>query len=123
MKIPDHYLPVMPYLILKDAQGFLDFAKAVFGAEEQLIVPGEADRGIMHGELRVGDAVIMFAGATAEWGEKTAGMYIYVKDVDKVYAAALAQGARSLMHPEKKDYGYTAGFEDPFGNQWWIVQP
>jgi len=122
MNIPTQYLPVMPYLILRDAQGFLDFSKAVFGAQEQLIVPAEGGRGIMHGELRIHDAVIMFAGATDDWKEKSAGMYIYVPEVDSVYQAALARGARSLMAPEKKEYGYTAGFEDPYGNQWWIVE-
>jgi len=121
MKIPSQYLPVMPYLILRDAPGFLRFAREVFGATEQLIVPDE-DRGIMHGELKIGDAVIMFAGATDQWTEKSAGMYLYITGVDKVFQAALDRGAQSLMPPERKDYGYTAGFNDPYGNQWWIVE-
>ncbi len=122
MKIPEHYLPVMPYLILKEAEAFSRFLKTVFGATEQLIVPGAEGRGIMHGELKIHNAVIMFAEAGESWGEKTAGMFIYVKNVDKVYEEALRQGARSLQAPENKDYGYSGGFEDPFGNHWWIVQ-
>lgn len=122
MKIPDNYLPVMPYIIIDDAPGFLQFTKTVFGATEQLIVPGEDGRAIMHGEIKIGDAVIMFAGGNAQWGSKTSGMFIYVEDADKVYKTALAHGATSLMEPVRQDYGYSGGFEDPYGNHWWICQ-
>ncbi|GAL83317.1 transposase [Sporocytophaga myxococcoides] len=121
MNIPKNYLPVMPYLILKEAKAFMDFAKRVFEAKEQLIVPGENET-IMHGELKIHDAIIMFAQAGEIWTEKTAGMYIYVTDVNKVYQKALENGSTTLMAPEKKEYGYSGGFEDPFGNHWWIVE-
>ena len=49
-------------------------------------------------------------------------MFIYVQGVDAVYAKGIANGAKSLMLPEKKEYGYTGGFEDSWGNQWWIVE-
>lgn len=122
MKIPDNYLPVMPYLIMDKAGSFLDFAKKVFGAKEQLIVPAEDDRGIMHGEIKIHNAVIMFANSTETWKQKTSGMFIYVENVDNVYMAALEMGAKSLEQPIQKSYAYAAGFEDPFGNQWWINQ-
>ena len=64
----------------------------------------------------------MFAGSSDKFSEKPAGMYIYVENVDDVYQRALENGAKSLVPPETKEYGYTAGFEDPFGNQWWVVQ-
>ena len=123
MEIPKEYLPVMPYLILNEAEAFRKFAKTVFGATEQLIVPGEGDRGIMHGELRIHDAVVMFAQAGDMWKEKSAGMFIFVDDVDAVYKRAIDESATSLYAPMTQEYGYTAGFEDPFGNQWWIVKP
>jgi len=122
MKIPENYLPVMPYIIIDDAVAFLDFAKKVFGASEQLIVLGEDGRGIMHGEIKIGDAVLMLANSNKNWGSKTSGMFIYVEDADKVYKAGLVHGATSLMEPVKQDYGYSGGFEDPFGNHWWICQ-
>lgn len=122
MKIPSEYLPVMPYLILKDSKGFLKFAKEIFGATEQMIVPAEDGTHIMHGEIKIFDAVIMFAQANENWSEKPAGMYIYLEEVNHVYSKAISCGAKSLMLPDKKEYGYTAGFEDPFGNQWWIVE-
>lgn len=122
MKIPSEYLPVMPYLILKDSKGFLKFAKEIFGATEQMIVPAEDGASIMHGEIKIFDAVIMFAQANESWSEKPAGMYIYLADVNHVYSHAMSKGSKTLMLPDKKEYGYTAGFEDPFGNQWWIVE-
>lgn len=121
MKIPPQYLPVVPYLILDDSKKFLDFAKYVFAATEQHIA--RHDNGdIMHGEIRIFDAVIMFSQASENWGTKPAGMFLYVENVDQTYEAGLRYDAVSLMPPEQKDYGYTAGFEDPFGNQWWLVQ-
>ncbi|MES2485277.1 MAG: VOC family protein [Bacteroidota bacterium] len=123
MKIPENYLPVMPYIIINEAPAFLEYTKKVFGATEQMIVPGEDGRAIMHGEIKIGDAVIMFANASAQWAEKTSGMFIYVEDVNRVYNAAVEQGGTSLQKPLQQDYGFSAGFEDPFGNQWWITQP
>jgi uncharacterized glyoxalase superfamily protein PhnB len=121
MNIPKQYLPVMPYLIVRDARAFMLFMKNVFGATEQILVPRD-EKKIMHGELRIGEAVIMFADATEEFNERPAGMFIYIHDMNKNYAAALANGAKSLRPPAKTEYGYTAGFEDPFGNQWWVVE-
>ena len=122
MKIPEQYLPVMPYLMVDNAQGLLSFAKTVFGATEQLIVPTEDDK-IMHGEIRIGDAVIMFADATDQWKTKPAAMYMYVKDVKEVYNSALKNGAKNLEEPGQKDYGFSAGFEDPYGNHWFVAEP
>jgi PhnB protein len=121
MNIPEQYLPVMPYLILEDASAFLEFAKSVFGAKEQLIVPA-ADNKIMHGELKIHDAVIMFANSGANWNEMPSAMYMHVLDVKVIYEKAMELGAKSLGEPGHKEYGYTAGFEDPFGNQWFVVE-
>lgn len=121
MNIPSQYLPVMPYLILNKSVDFIEFAKAIFNAKEQLIVARE-DKSIRHGEIKIGEAVIMIAQSTQHWHQKTAGMFIYVENVDVVYKLAIQKGSKSLQEPIQQDYGYTAGFEDPFGNQWWINQ-
>lgn len=76
----------------------------------------------MHGELKIGDAVIMYADATEKYEARPSGMFIYIESVDEVYKAAMAKDTKSLMVPQKMDYGYTAGFQDDFGNQWWIVE-
>ncbi|HTB32051.1 MAG TPA: VOC family protein [Bacteroidia bacterium] len=122
MKIPAQYLPVMPYLIIKDAKAFKTFMVEVFGATEQYLAP-RAEHLIMHGELKIGDAIIMYADATEKYGARPAGMFIYVESVDGIYTKALEKGAKSLTPPAKMDYGYSGGFEDAWGNQWWIVEP
>ena len=121
MKIPKEYLPIMPYLIIPNARGFVNFMKAVFDAKEQLVID-RTETLIMHGELRIHDAVIMFADATEQFKERAAGMFIYVIGVDDIYSKAIANGATMLMKPVKQEYGYTAGFQDTWGNQWWIVE-
>ncbi|MEI9943070.1 MAG: VOC family protein [Chitinophagaceae bacterium] len=95
--------------------------KNVFGATEQAIVPREEGI-IMHGELRIGDNVIMFADQTGQFAAKPAGVFIYVDSVDETYKKALEEGATSIMPPSQQSYGYTCGFRDPFGNDWWAAQ-
>lgn len=121
MQIPSQYNRLMPYLIIPRAYEFITFMKDVFGATEQIIVP-RSEGMIMHAELRIGDGVIMLADTTEEFAPKPAGIYIYVDDVDKIYQKALAAGAESTMEPMEQSYGYTCGFLDPFGNDWWPVE-
>jgi len=122
MKIPQHYLPVMPYIIIDKASEFLDFTKKVFNATEQIIVPGEGNRKIMHGEIKIFDAVIMFAQTPDNFSERPCGMFIYVDNVNAIYEKAMVENAITLMPPSQQEYGFTAGFQDLYGNQWWIVE-
>lgn len=118
MKVPEQYNSLMPYLIIYRATEFINFMKEVFGATEQAMVP--RDEGlIMHGELRLGDSVIMVADATDLFPAKPAGIFVYVESVDEVYKKALAAGSTSTMAPSLQSYGYSCGFRDSFGNDWW----
>ena len=38
MAAPDYYNQIMPYLVMPDAEKFIAFIKAVFDAEEKLVV-------------------------------------------------------------------------------------
>jgi len=122
MKIPEQYNQLMPYLILKGTDGFKNFMAKVFDAKEQLMVPGE-DGAVMHGELRIGKAVIMFAEAGGQFSVMNAGMYIHVADADATYKKDLAAGDVTVegQEPSDKEYGRTCGVKDPFGNTWWIT--
>lgn len=111
----------MPYMIVPNAYQFIDFMKEVFDATQQLMVPREEGI-IMHGELCMGDAVIMFADATEQFAARPAGIFIYVDNVEDTYSKALAAGAFSTMPLTKMDYGYSCGFKDVFGNDWWPVE-
>lgn len=119
MQIPEQYLPVMPYLILKNAESFHSFMKEVFLAEDQLIVPRDGG-GIMHGELRIGDAVVMFADATPAWSNFPGSIFMYVKDVNSLFQRAMSVGCKQLQELDQREYGFGGGFEDHFGNNWWV---
>ena len=121
MDIPAQYNRLMPYLIVSGASQFIEFMQTVFGTTLQMTVP-RSEGVIMHGELRIGESVIMFADKTDVIAARPAGFFIYVDNVDEIYAKALTAGASSTMLPGTMDYGYTCGFKDVFGNDWWPVE-
>jgi PhnB protein len=120
VKIPEGYQQIMPYLIVNNASGFLDFTKTVFDAEEKLKHMRDADT-IMHAEIQIGVSVIMFADTTPEYPPQTAGLFIYVDHADDVYRKALEAGAVGIMEVADQPYGRSGGVQDPFGNTWWIT--
>ena len=61
VNFPKDYQQVMPYLIIQNATGFIDFMKDVFDATEK-VKHMRDENIIMHGEVLVGESVIMFAG-------------------------------------------------------------
>jgi len=120
LTIPQGYQQVMPYLIVADAAAFIEFTKKVFGAEEGYKAMRD-EKLIMHAEVKIGDSVMMLADATEQYTKQGAGLFVYVDDCDQVYANALANGATTKSEPADQSYGRSAGFEDAFGNTWWIT--
>lgn len=120
VKIPEGYQQVMPYLIVKNATAFFNFTEAVFGAEEKFKHNREDDT-IMHGELKIGSSIIMFADSTPEYPPQESGLFIYVDDADRVYHKAIEEGATRITELSDQPYGRTGGVKDPFGNTWWIT--
>jgi PhnB protein len=119
-KIPANNQTVMPYLILRDAEGFMKFTQEVFGAT--LLDKHLQDDGtIMHAEVMIGDSTIMFAQSNDKFGESPAGLFIYVNDTDETYIKALEFGATSVQEISDQSYGRTGGIKDANGNTWWIT--
>lgn len=121
MKIPAGYQAVMPYLILKHAEGFIDFTEKVFDAKLLNKHLREDGHTIMHGEVNINGSVIMFAESTEQYQVQTANLFVYVENADETYAAALKNGATSINEPADQPYGRSAGVKDPNGNTWWIT--
>ena len=121
MELPKGYQTVMPYLILKGVQEFIDFTKEVFGAEELGIYKND-EGSIMHAEIQIGGSTIMIGESGNEWGIQNAGLYINVENTDAAFQKALDYGAEVVMPIEDKEYGRTGGVKDPQGNTWWITQ-
>ena len=121
MQVPTQYNRLMPYFIVPNANQFIEFMKEVFGATVQHLTP-RSEGIIKHGELRIGESVIMFADATERFTSRQAGIFIYVESTDETYKKAIAAGATSIMEPMNQPYGYTCGFHNPFGNDWWQAE-
>ena len=120
--IPSHYQTVMPYLILPDVSAFMEFARAVFDAEEKVKHMDDNER-VMHAEIIIGGSTIMAGESNEQWNPQPAGLYINVENADETYQKALDAGASSVMELSNQDYGRTCGVADPFGNTWWITSP
>lgn len=123
MEIPKQYNRIMPYLIVQGSSNFRKFMTDVFSAEEQLAVPTADGNNILHGELKIGESVIMYANATDQFAVQNAGLFIYVDDADATYKRALECGAQAIPgeEPADQEYGRTCGVIDNFGNTWWIT--
>ena len=122
MNIPAHYNTVMPYLVIKNAQQFIEFTQAVFDATEVADMRSMRDEHtIMHSEVILGSSTIMFADATEQFPERPAGLFVYVDDADATYQKALDAGATSIMPPADMPYGRSSGVLDTHGNTWWIT--
>ena len=127
--IPDGYHSVTPYLIVDGGARALDFYAKALGAKEFVRMPAPDGR-IGHAEMRVGDSVIMLADENPEMhalGPKSVGgtpvsLMVYVDDVDKVFARAVAAGATVERPVANQFYGdRTGGIVDPFGHRWYLA--
>ena len=93
--VPEGYHTVTPYLLVADARAQLRFLKAVFDAKVLMVMPPGADvegspHRIMHVAVEIGDSRVMMGEAGGPWKAMAGGNYVYVADVDAVYARALA---------------------------------
>jgi len=119
----DTYRTVTPYLVVPDADAELAFLEAAFGGTEKMCQRKD-DGSVMHAEVQVGDSVVMLGQAGGAWKPLSAALFVWVEDVDRTYARALAAGGTSESTPEDKPYGHrTAGVIDQNHVTWWIGSP
>ena len=102
----------------------------VFGFKRHAVYEGPNDT-IAHGELVLGDSMIMIGSLTEDafgeltkqpdeiGGKVTQSVYLVIADTDEVYQRAKKAGAEIVMEIEDKDYG-GRGFScrDPEGHIW-----
>lgn len=124
--VPEGYPRVTPYLCIDGAAAAIDFYVSVLGATERMRM-ATPDGKVGHAELQIGNSVVMLSDefpAMGSRGPKAVGgtpvtLYVYVEDVDAVFAEALAKGATELDAVKDQFYGDRTGqFEDPFGHRW-----
>ncbi|MBN8885843.1 MAG: VOC family protein [Rudaea sp.] len=117
---PDNYTSLAPYLIVNGAQGTIDFLVEVFAAEPLRMLRSD-DGKIAHGEVRIDDTVLMLCDAVEGWPAIPANVHVYVADVDRTFAKAIAAGATSVQEPmQKGDADKRGGFRDAGGTTWWV---
>ena len=123
--VPRGFHKVTPYIVTRDGDAMIDFAKNAFGAEIALRAEGGGGGGI-HGEVRIGDTMLMMGGGIPgkpfASEPKTVALHVYVEDTDATYQKALQAGATSAGAPQDHEYGERgASVKDPFGNFWYIA--
>jgi PhnB protein len=119
--IPEGYHTVTPYLFVPNAAEMIEFLKQAFDATE-LERFTQPDGSVGHGEVRIGDSVVMVSQAHGEWKAMPTSLYLYVSDAEARYKRAIELGATSLMEPGIRSYGnLEAGVKDQMGNIWWIA--
>ncbi|WP_030760047.1 VOC family protein [Streptomyces sp. NRRL F-2664] len=118
---PEGCTSVAPWVVTDDTGALLDFITAVFDGEELARVPVE-DGSIGHGEIRVGDTVVLAFDRRPDWPVMPSLLRVYVPDADAAMAAAVAHGAQVVTEIADSAWGDRGGrVRDPFGNIWWVV--
>ena len=129
MPIPEGYHSVTPYLAVDDANAAIEYYKKAFGAKERLRMDAP-DGSVGHAELEIGDSLVMLSDPTpeattrppSEVGGTTAGIFLYVPDVDAVVKKAVDGGATVTMEVADQFWGDRFGsIKDPFGHIWSIA--
>jgi PhnB protein len=127
--IPAGYHTVTPYLTLDDATAAIEFYKDAFGATERVRMEAPGGK-IGHAELEIGDSVVMLADAMPEsttkspreLGGTSAGVFLYVADVDAVIKQAAKAGATITQEATDMFWGDRFGaVTDPYGHVWSVA--
>jgi uncharacterized glyoxalase superfamily protein PhnB len=118
---PTGYTTVAPWVVTDDTGAFLDFVTEAFGGEELARVATE-DGLIGHGEIRVGDTVVLAFDRHADWPHLPSLLRVFVADADQTFTRAVAAGSHVVTALGDNAFGQRGGrIRDPFGNIWWVV--
>ena len=128
--IPPDYHTVSPHLAVRGGLEAMEFYKKAFSAEERGRFMTPDGKQLMHGEVTIGDSIVMLGEENPQKGcpgpqsvgGTTVSLYLYVPDADRVFNQAIAAGAKSVMPVADMFWGDRAGtVSDPFGHQWTIA--
>jgi len=127
--VPEGYNTVSPYLAVEDAAGAIDYYKKAFGAKERMRMEAPGGK-IGHAELEIGDSIVMLSDPfpqastrpPSELGGTSAGVFLYVEDVDSLVQKAVDAGGKVTMEVTDQFWGDRFGtVTDPFGHVWSIA--
>ncbi len=120
---------ISPYLYYEDGSAAMEWLMKAFGFEEDMRMT-EDDGRLAHGQLKLGDSIVMlgepgsgYENPNKRGGRATAGVHVYVDDVDAHFEQAKAAGAKINMEPTDQPYGDRRyDCEDPEGHDWFFAQ-
>lgn len=118
---PKGFHTINGYLFVADPELEIDFLKNAFGAVEMNRTTHDKTGEVQNCILKMGDSSFMISQARGEFENMRTAFYLFVENVDEVYANALAHGAKDSFAPMAMSYeDYQGGIIDPSGNYWWI---
>jgi uncharacterized glyoxalase superfamily protein PhnB len=114
-------------LVVDDAAAAIDFYVTAMGAAE-IERHHDADGGIVHAELRFGDAPVAVKDSDVDPSPTKLGgtpviMALYVDDPDGMATAMQAAGATVIYPISDREYGRGGRLADPWGHQWMLMRP
>jgi PhnB protein len=118
---PEGYTSVAPWVVTDNTGAFLDFVATVFDGVELARVAVK-DGTIGHGEIRVGDTVVLAFDRRPGWPSMPSLLRVFVPDADAAMARAVEAGARVVTDAATNAWGARGGrVRDPLGNIWWVT--
>lgn len=119
--VPAGYTAVAPWVVTDDTGALLEFIAYTFDGEELARVRTE-DGSIGHGEIRVGDTVVLAFDRRPDWPVMPSLLRVWVADADAAVARAVERGAAVVTDVGTNAFGQRGGrVRDPFGNIWWVT--
>ena len=122
MLVPTNFAVVTPYIVVDNADSYIQFLKDGLGGVE-LGRSTRPDGTITNCQVRFATSTIMIGDASPAFPATQAHLYFYVENADQAMQRAIQHGAVNIMDVSHKHYGdRQGGIKDPAGNIWWIAQ-
>jgi PhnB protein len=128
--------PITPYLTVKGAADAIAFYQKAFGATEDMRMPAEDGKRLMHACVTVNGGKVMLSdpfpehdGCPAPGPDQVVPVAIALSfgaptDVDATFKQAVGAGAKGTMEPADMFWGDRfAMLQDPFGHRWMLSAP
>lgn len=130
---------LIPHLTVDNAIAAIDFYKQGLGATENLRMPAEDGKRLIHAELLINGSKVFVMDDFPEYyqgrdkgksmtpkslGGTSVALHLEVKNCDEAFKRAIAAGAKTIMEPMDAFWGARYGqVVDPFGHCWSFAHP
>jgi uncharacterized glyoxalase superfamily protein PhnB len=124
-------IQIIPYLICRDIAASIDFLTRAYGFVEE--ERRETPSGGIHAEMvletqrimmgQPADSADMRPPADMPGTVATAGIFVYLEDIDGHFERASGEGAEIIHPPKNVSYGRTYAARDLDGHPWFFTRP